>query len=570
MSTPRKSARKGRRSGGSRKGSSTGSLGRKKKVNGYVTKPFAFGGLDYDEKIRTVAKKHQGREMIILGKYELTKRVGKGAFGVVYKAFEFETEEYVAIKRMSKEDIDEAALSNLSREIDLLKRLDHPNIVKYVALVESDNHVNLILEYIEAGSLLHLLKEFGDMPEAIISVYIKQVLNGLKYLHSEKVIHRDIKASNILITSEGVIKLADFGIATTEQTNKSNRETLDLDSSFLLGSPFWLAPEVIELGPPSPACDIWSVACTVTELLTGKPPYFDLQAMSAMYKIVQEDMPIPEKISSDLADFYTQCFSKKPEKRPTARQLLRHPWIRHAKSTPRSEEKGKAIQKKLLQIKGSKISSGSSISSSLPNKTRKGLENINWAGNRDNRSISDFEEPSGGSDGSESSGSWSKVSTGFRSPRVDMRPRFESVSSDSTVQYIVAITGFETKKSTLFSYTVFKLNVIFGSDSWTVYKTYSDFQQWYKMLTIRASRHCTMPRFPPNKFGADRSPSFVKKRKDRLQEFLDKVLSISVLLRTGLITNFLKEDGEDASTRGAESADETPSKEGRVKSPKSK
>jgi serine/threonine protein kinase len=126
--------------------------------------------------------------------------------------------------------------------------------------------LNIILEYIENGSLDSLIKKFGKLPENLVVIYVKQVLHGLDYLHRQGVIHRDIKGGNILTTKDGIVKLADFGVATKlTDAGKSN--------SFA-GTPYWMAPEVIEMsGQESSACDIWSLGCTVLELLTGSPPY---------------------------------------------------------------------------------------------------------------------------------------------------------------------------------------------------------------------------------------------------------------------------------------------------------
>ena len=181
--------------------------------------------------------------------------------------------------------------------------------------------MNIILEYVENGSLDSLIKKFGKFPESLVAVYVQQVLLGLDYLHSQGVIHRDIKGGNILTTKDGIVKLADFGVAT--KLNDSDK------SNSVVGTPYWMAPEVIEMsGQVTSACDIWSLGCTVIELLTTNPPYSNLHPCSAMIKIVQEAMPpLPESISDELKDFLVKCFEKDPYKRIDAKRLLEHPWL---------------------------------------------------------------------------------------------------------------------------------------------------------------------------------------------------------------------------------------------------
>ena len=143
--------------------------------------------------------------------------------------------------------------------------------------------------YCENGSLHSISKNFGKFPENLVGIYMSQVLHGLLYLHEQGVIHRDIKGANILTTKQGLVKLADFGVATRTNT---------FHESSVVGTPYWMAPEVIELSGATTASDIWSLGCTVIELLDGKPPYHKLQAMHALFRIVNDDHPpLPEGAS---------------------------------------------------------------------------------------------------------------------------------------------------------------------------------------------------------------------------------------------------------------------------------
>ncbi|KAK2033342.1 hypothetical protein LX32DRAFT_106753 [Colletotrichum zoysiae] len=254
--------------------------------------------------------------------YRLGECLGKGAFGSVYKAFNWGTGEAVAVKQIKLADLPKSELRMIESEIDLLKNLHHDNIVKYIGFVKSADCLNIILEYCENGSLHSICKSYGKFPENLVGVYTTQVLQGLQYLHDQGVIHRDIKGANILTTKDGKVKLADFGVSTSTLAGGQDKEAQ------VVGTPYWMAPEIIQLSGASPASDIWSVGCTVIELLQGKPPYHNLAAMPALFAIVNDDHPpLPEGISPASRDFLMQCFQKDPNLRVTARKLLRHAWI---------------------------------------------------------------------------------------------------------------------------------------------------------------------------------------------------------------------------------------------------
>lgn len=150
-----------------------------------------------------------------------------------------------------------------------------------------------VSRYCENGSLHSICKAYGKFPENLVGVYMTQVLHGLHYLHDQGVIHRDIKGANILTTKDGTVKLADFGVSTSTLAGGQDKEAQ------VVGTPYWMAPEIIQLSGASSASDIWSVGCTVIELLQGKPPYHNLAAMPALFAIVNDDHPpLPEGISA--------------------------------------------------------------------------------------------------------------------------------------------------------------------------------------------------------------------------------------------------------------------------------
>eukprot|EP00007_Cunea_sp_BSH-02190019_P004168 CAMPEP_0174230878 /NCGR_PEP_ID=MMETSP0417-20130205/1537_1 /TAXON_ID=242541 /ORGANISM="Mayorella sp, Strain BSH-02190019" /LENGTH=498 /DNA_ID=CAMNT_0015308647 /DNA_START=101 /DNA_END=1594 /DNA_ORIENTATION=- len=263
-----------------------------------------------------------------VGNYKIGERLGKGAFGSVYKGLNVETGDFAAIKQLDLEDVPEEEKKNIFSELDLLAKLDHPNIVKMLDSVQTEDSLFIVLEFVENGSLLTILKRFGTVPEALIARYVRQLLIGLSYLHDRGVVHRDIKCDNLLITKNGKIKLADFGIAIHKKAESAAGSGDEQTGP--LGSPYWMAPEIIELEDPTPKADIWSVGCTIIELLTGNPPFYELSKMQAMFAMVNEPHPpFPKHPSPSphILDVLKLCFQRDPAKRPSAQELLKHPFI---------------------------------------------------------------------------------------------------------------------------------------------------------------------------------------------------------------------------------------------------
>ncbi|GMM33668.1 serine/threonine protein kinase [Saccharomycopsis crataegensis] len=283
----------------------------------------------------TFTKRLSSAELIenVLYKYEIKEQIGKGAFASVFKATNKMTKKNIAIKQIDLNTEDDTM--ELMSEINLLKSLKHVNIVKYHGFIQRHNTLNIFLEYCDGGSLRELyrkIKKFNKengritpslLTEPEVKFYIRQVLKGLDYLHHEGVVHRDIKAANILLTSERIVKLADFGVST-----KVNVNTVNVRNCQAAGTPNWMAPEVISLEKVSTASDIWSLGATIIELYTGYPPYHNLNSMSALHAIVSDDCPtLPKGLSENGKKFLTKCFQKDPELRSTAKDLLAHPWL---------------------------------------------------------------------------------------------------------------------------------------------------------------------------------------------------------------------------------------------------
>ncbi|KAI7833360.1 kinase-like domain-containing protein, partial [Kickxella alabastrina] len=216
-----------------------------------------------------------------LTNYQLGNCIGRGQFGSM-----------VAVKQIALVGQDVDDMDDVMQEVDLLKSLSSPRIVRYYGFVKTDAHLNLVMEFVENGSLSATLKSFGSFPEKLVLAYAIKIIEGLVYLHGRDVVHCDLKACNILTTKKGNTKLTDFGVSLNLKLRKPG------DESVVAGTPYWMAPEIIQLDGACMASDIWSLGCTIIELLTGKPPYSDLMQMAALYRIVEDDHPpIPEGIS---------------------------------------------------------------------------------------------------------------------------------------------------------------------------------------------------------------------------------------------------------------------------------
>ncbi|GAA5910961.1 hypothetical protein JCM5296_005675 [Sporobolomyces johnsonii] len=260
--------------------------------------------------------------------YQLGECIGRGQFGSVYRGLNLNTGQVVAVKRIQLEGKTENEVNQLSNEVSLLQRLAHPSVVKYEGLVRTEHYLNIILEYVENGSLEKTLKQFGQLPEGLVASYVVKILEGLAYLHTQGVVHCDLKAANLLSTKNGNIKVADFGVSLNLHAIKNTKGINDAAKD-VNGTPNWMAPEVIEMKGALPASDIWSLGCVVVELIDGRPPYADLVALSAMFRIVEDEHgpPVPERCSDDLKAFLARCFRKDPKERPRAEELFEDPWL---------------------------------------------------------------------------------------------------------------------------------------------------------------------------------------------------------------------------------------------------
>lgn len=257
--------------------------------------------------------------------------IGAGAFGQVYLGMNLDSGELLAVKQVligtsnATREKAQAHIKELEEEVKLLKNLSHPNIVRYLGTVREEDTLNILLEFVPGGSIQSLLGKLGSFPEPVIKKYTKQILQGLEYLHSNAIIHRDIKGANILVDNKGCIKLADFGAS--KQVAKLATVTA---AKTMKGTPYWMAPEVIVGSGHSFSADIWSVGCTVIEMATGKPPWSQqYQEVALLFHVgtTKSHPPIPEHLSPEAKDFLLKCLQKEPELRSTASDLLKHPFV---------------------------------------------------------------------------------------------------------------------------------------------------------------------------------------------------------------------------------------------------
>ncbi|XP_023747618.1 mitogen-activated protein kinase kinase kinase ANP1 [Lactuca sativa] len=266
--------------------------------------------------------------------------IGCGAFGQVYMGMNLDSGELLAVKQVSiavnsaSKEKTQVHIRELEEEVKLLKNLSHANIVRYLGTVREEETLNILLEFVPGGSISSLLGKFGPFPEAVIRMYTKQLLLGLDYLHKNGIMHRDIKGANILVDNKGCIKLADFGASkqVVELANGSGAKSMK-------GTPYWMAPEVILQTGHSFSADIWSVGCTIIEMATGKPPWSQQyqQEVTALFYIgtTKSHPPIPDNLSFEAQDLLLKCLHKEPEMRPSASDLLQHPFVT-GKSQPNS------------------------------------------------------------------------------------------------------------------------------------------------------------------------------------------------------------------------------------------
>ncbi|XP_010947081.1 serine/threonine-protein kinase 36 isoform X1 [Camelus bactrianus] len=252
-------------------------------------------------------------------KYHVLEMIGEGSFGRVYKGRRKYSAQVVALKFIPKLGRSEKELRNLQREIEIMRGLRHPNIVHMLDSFETDKEVVVVTDYAE-GELFQILEDDGKLPEDQVQAIAAQLVSALYYLHSHRILHRDMKPQNILLAKGGGIKLCDFGFARAMSTN-----TMVLTS--IKGTPLYMSPELVEERPYDHTADLWSVGCILYELAVGTPPFYTTSIFQLISLILKDPVRWPPTISPCFKNFLQGLLTKDPQQRLSWPDLLHHPFI---------------------------------------------------------------------------------------------------------------------------------------------------------------------------------------------------------------------------------------------------
>ena len=279
--------------------------------------------------------------------YIILEMIGEGAFGKVYKGQRKCTNQIVAIKKIIKKGKKEKELKNLRQEIDILHRLYHENIIQCLDSFETNTEFCLVTE-LATGQLYEIVQEDKKLPENEIKNIALQLTSALFYLHSNNIIHRDIKPQNVLISASGIIKICDFGFARAID-NKTMITSIK-------GTPLYMAPELLKEYPYNKKADLWSLGVILYELYVGQPPFYTNSFNVLMNKIMKEEIRYPESMSSDFKDFLRGLLVKNPKDRWDWPKILDHPFLKENEKEKKFRlESEENYRKWIIRIKNDKI-----------------------------------------------------------------------------------------------------------------------------------------------------------------------------------------------------------------------
>ena len=314
-------------------------------LNSRLSQFIAEDGEEPDEELMQHLEKDSWDDL----KYMKGAMIGQGSFGTVFLALHAVTAELMAVKQVEMPSNSGTAMNAkknnmieaLKHEITLLRDLKHPNIVQYLGSNSDDEHLNIFLEYVAGGSVASMLVNYGSLGETLIANFVRQILQGLNYLHLKEIIHRDIKGANILVDNKGTVKISDFGISKRVEAStllhpqppgafKKGGQRVSLQ-----GSVFWMAPEVARQTAYTKKADIWSLGCLVVEMFTGSHPHPNCTQLQALFKIGRSGSSggenarpdLPEHASEDAKEFLNRTFEMEHERRPSAEELMGYAFV---------------------------------------------------------------------------------------------------------------------------------------------------------------------------------------------------------------------------------------------------